>query len=109
MAEVPDDYPWPPPWKPVPLPSGWLGRVESVEAELQLEVCPGHVLYGVPCRAVGWNPQDPNEFLFATNDPGLSFAFVHLTWRTEQDPTWPYTLRYPNWDPFRSAWESENR
>jgi hypothetical protein len=102
MVDVPDDFCWPQPWKP--LPSGWLGRVGSIEAELQSEVCEGHPLYRVACRVVAWNAEDTNEFLFVTDNPAMPLAFVHLTWKAERDPTWPYTVGYPCWDGFRSAW-----
>jgi hypothetical protein len=99
---------WPRPWKPLPFPSGWLGQVESLEAELRSELCSGHPLFQLSCRVIGWNAEDPNEFLFATDDPKIPIAFVHLTWKTEQDPNWPYTVGYPCWDAFRSAWATED-
>jgi hypothetical protein len=83
MAEVPDGFRWPPPWKPLPLPEGWLGLARSVEAELQSEVCPSHLLYRVACRVVAFNTDDVNEFLFASNSPRAQVAFVHLTFKAE--------------------------
>lgn len=108
MPEVPDDFAWPPPWKLLPLPSGYLGLVGSVEAELQSEVCPGHPLYRVACRAIAWNAGDTNEFLLSTANPAMLVAFVHLTWKHESDPHWPYTLGYPDWGAFREAWAAED-
>jgi hypothetical protein len=29
MAEIPDGFRWPTPWKPLPLPEGWLGRMDT--------------------------------------------------------------------------------
>src|SRR5207244_3795352 len=98
---------WPEPWRSLPLPPGWIGRVESVEGELQAEVGERHPLYRVRCRAVAWNEADTNEFLFATANPAMPLAFVHLTWKTERDSTWPYTVGYPGWSAFRAAWENE--
>lgn len=108
MAEDSDHSLWPRPWKPLPLPSGWLGKVESVEAELRSEVCSGHLLHQVSCRAIGWNSEDPNEFLFETDSPEIPLAFVHQTWQTERDPNWPYTIGYSGREAFRSAWETED-
>ena len=106
MAEVPDNFPWPAPWKPLPLPEGWLGLVRSAEAELQSEVCTGHPLYRVACRAVAFNADDVSEFLFATDNPAAPVAFVHLTFKAETDPQWPYTVCYSGWEAFRAAWEA---
>ena len=108
MAEVPAGFQWPAPWKPLPLPEGWLGLVRSAEAELQSEVCLGHLLYRVACRAVAFNADDVNEFLFTTDRPGAPIAFVHLTFKAENDPTWPYTVCYPGWEAFRVAWEVQD-
>lgn len=107
MADLPDHFCWPWPWKPLPLPSGWLGRVESIEAELQSEVCEAHPLYRVHYRAVAWNADDVNEFLFITDHNEMPLAFVHLTWQAERDPTWPFTVGYLGWSEFRMEWEAE--
>lgn len=104
MTDVPNGFEWPAPWKPLPLPAGWLGLVRSAEAELQSEVCPGHRLYRVECRTVAFNADDVNEFLFATDDPAAPVAFVHLTFQAETDPRWPYTVTYAGWEAFRAAW-----
>ena len=108
MIEVPDNFRWPRPWRPLPLPEGWLGQVASVEHELQSEVSLRHPLYRISCRAVAWNADDPNEFLFVTDQPEFPIAFVHLTWKTEQDSVWPYTVGYAGWEAFRTAWEAED-
>src|SRR5262245_47306269 len=103
MPKVPSDFSWPASWKPLPLPEGWLGSVGSAEAELQSEVCPGHLLYCVACKAVAFNADDLNEFLFITDNPAAPLAFVHLTFRSETDPEWPYTVGYSGWEAFRAA------
>ena len=105
---TPDNFDWPYPWAPLPFPQGWLGKVESVEAELQSEVCPDHPLYREKCKVVARNAEDPNEFLFVTSNPEMPLAFVHLTWKAERDPTWPYTVGYSGWDTFRQAWLTED-
>jgi len=107
MIDIPEGFDWPPPWKPLPFPEGWLGRVgrvSSAEEELKREVGPGHVLLGRTCRAVAYNPKHCDEFLFVTDDPLNPLAFVHLTWQIERDPTWPYTITYAGWVAFWLAW-----
>lgn len=108
MAEIPSGFIWPASWKSLPLPSGWLGRVGSIEAELQSEVPPGHLLHRVACQVVAFNAEDPNEFLFASENIAAPVAFVHLTWKTESDPVWPFTVGYSGWEAFRAAWVAEN-
>jgi hypothetical protein len=105
-TDVPNDFLWPEPWKPLPLPEGWIGLLRSAEVELQSEVCVGHPLYGVPRQVVAFNADDVNEFLFATNNPAAPVAFVHLTYKAEIDPRWPYTVGYSGWDASRDAWEA---
>jgi hypothetical protein len=106
MVEVPDRFDWPAGWRPLPLPDGWLGLAGSAEAELAREVGSGHPLHGATCRAVGFNGDDPNEFLFATDRPATPLAFVHLTWQAERDPGWPYTVCYQSWEGFRAEWQT---
>jgi hypothetical protein len=108
MADVPDGFVWPGSWKPLPLPEQWIGRVDSLEAELRSEVSAGHPLFGVPCSLVGWNSASLHEFLFSTAAPGLPLAFVHLTWRAETDPRWPRTTGYAGWEAFLAAWSSHD-
>jgi hypothetical protein len=111
----PEDYCWPGPWRPVaeseaateviaPQPFAPAPASFTFEAELQHEVCPGHSLHGVECRAVARSREHPDEFVFVTADPLLPIAFVHLTWTVESDPAFPYTVGYLSWEAFRSAW-----
>lgn len=77
------------------------------EAELRREVPAGHLLHGVECRAVARSRDHPDEFIFATNRPGMPVAFVHLTWAVESNPAFPYTVGYPSWVAFQEAWETD--
>ena len=104
MRDVPDNFSWPAAWKPAPVPPHHLGLISSLEIELQSEVCLGHPLYRIACRVVGWNSADHNEFLFESANPDMPLAFVHLTFQAESDPTWPFTVGYPGWDEFGTAW-----
>jgi hypothetical protein len=96
----PDDFVWPDSWRPLAGES----FVSTLDAELQREVCPGHPLSRVACRAVARNLEDGNEFVFATAHPDMPVAFVHLTWQVERSPRYPYTMGYPSWEAFRSSW-----
>ena len=58
------------------------------------------------CQAVAVNSHDPDEFLFITDLPDMQLASVHLTWKIEIDPTWPYTIGYRDWETFRMSCDS---
>jgi hypothetical protein len=112
----PEGFEWPDPWEPIPAGDDWFGYPRltaevlgerhdgSLVGELQREVCPGHPLYRVVCVAVGRNREDPNEFLFGTDRPGMPLAFVHLTWAVEREPNFPWVQEYASWEAFRAAW-----
>jgi hypothetical protein len=99
--ELPDNFPWPGRWEPAPTPDG----LPRIEAELQREVCPGHLLYRVACRVVALNGAHGDEYLFATEHPAAPLAFVHLTYAVERDPRWPHAQAYADWHAFRQAFE----
>ena len=111
MFQLPGNFEWLPPWGPLHSEDDALqfGRfqaeIESGETiatrlvdELRREMPDGHQLASCRLRAIGQCHSDPNEFLFATDDPGRPLAVVHLTWREETDPTWPYTVCYLDTD-----------
>jgi hypothetical protein len=113
----PDDFVWPAPWEPIPPEDTWYGYPRlggeatgegqpsgSLADELRREVSPAHPLYRVRCSAVARNRQDPNEFLFLTDNPRMPLAFVHLTWAKEERPDFPWVEGYESWDAFRKAW-----
>lgn len=103
----PENFRWPPSWLPI-SPQERGGTVASLEAELGREVGIGHPLCGVDCKAVARNEVDPDDVLFVTSNPQMPLAFVHLTWKAERDPAWPFTVGYAGWDEFRSAWLEED-
>ena len=88
----------------VPQPFAEDPRAFTIEAELEHEVCPGHPLYGIECRAVARNREHHDEFIFATARPDMPVAFVHLTWAVESNPAFPYVVGYPSWAAYRAAW-----
>ena len=60
----------------------------GLERELARELPEGHVLHGRVARAVavGGNGDD-----VAFEVEGAGLCVVHLTWRIETDPRWPWT------------------
>ncbi len=115
IPDPPDHFFWPNPWRPldeseasnevlVARPFAEEPRAFTFEAELQREVCPGHPLHRIECRAVARSREHHDEFIFVTARPDMPVAFVHLTWTIESDPTFPYTVGYTSWEAFRAAW-----
>jgi hypothetical protein len=120
LTSTPADFHWPPPWQPLPdeydptfpqvrclvlgLASSGNSITAELQAELQREVCVGHLLHGRTCKAVAWSNDHSDEFLFVTDIPELPLAFVHLTWAVETHSKFPWTVGYESWEAFRSAW-----
>src|SRR6266446_991775 len=52
---------------------------QSLHAELQREIPPGHLLYGRAVEAVAYR-QDQDDVLFRHQDESDRFTVVHLTW-----------------------------
>jgi hypothetical protein len=116
----PAGYDWPKPWGPITAESrclefpqimgnlfGGYDAAPTLAAELQRECCPEHPLHGRSCVAVARADDDPNEFVFVTDNPEFPIAFVHLTWAIERSPTWPYTVGYRSWEEFQAAWAAD--
>lgn len=61
---------------------------EPLARELAREMPPGHVLHGRRLRAVARRVDD-DDVAFEVEGAGL--CVVHLTWRVETDPGWPWT------------------
>ncbi len=87
---VPEDIEWLEPWMPEFDEEGQLAE------ELRKVVCDRNFLFGVNVRAVG-RRIDCDDVLFVTDDPHRPIAVVHLTWKFETDPTWPFTNIYKGW------------
>jgi len=91
-SQPPANVEWFTPWKKL------KGSGEALVAELQKELSPQHVLYGVPVVAVALRI-NCDDVLFAADDPSKTLAVVHLTWtgKVERDPRWPETTLYRGW------------
>lgn len=75
---------------------GWTAiedgeEARGLERELARELPPGHRLAGRAVRALARGPDD-DDVLYGLPDDAL--AVVHLTWRRETDPEWPWTAVY---------------
>jgi hypothetical protein len=66
-------------------------------AELAREVCCGHILFGAKVEAVALRV-DRDDVLFEVQFAGMPLAVVHLTWRTESNPSRPTTKLFESWD-----------
>lgn len=92
------------------LPEGWfsISREDAVklEAELRREMIRSHALYGRTLRAVARRERRDDVLFRSDTDHGPVFV-VHLTWSVETDPTWPWTIAYPDIDDFLERWPRE--
>lgn len=91
------------------LPPEWIeltaAEARPLESELQRELAPEHQLYGRELRAVA--RRDSDDVLFAAPDREGPVFWVHLTWRVEQLPDWPWVQTYRDHDDFVERWPRE--
>ncbi|MCP3993897.1 MAG: hypothetical protein GY722_02375 [bacterium] len=73
---------------------------DGLAEELRREVSKGHPLHGVPVRAIAENDETYDDFLFSLEDGTGRVAFVHLTWKKESSPEFPFTQIYQSVDDF---------
>jgi hypothetical protein len=90
---------WPPGWGAVTR-----SNATSLEGELEREVCSEHVLYRVPVVAIA-RRFGYDDVLYQLPDGRL--AYVHLTWKQESKPDWPYTEIYHTVDEFLAALDED--
>lgn len=83
---------WTDPWYPIDDGGPY-------EAELALELIPGHQLYGRRVVALG-RKDGADDVLFWLADEGPRLASVHLTWigKSEQTGDWPATAIFDDPD-----------
>ncbi len=128
MFTLPPDFEWMPPWEPIEdesvvldgrqlmadLGAKMLGRVNpgtvanSLAAELRREMPAAHRLARCDLRAVGRCVEDADDILVTTDDASAPLAVVHMTWRIETDPAWPYTVIYHSLDDWIAQMKHEN-
>jgi hypothetical protein len=75
--------------------------------ELERELAPGHVLYGVSVSALARH-HDRDDVLFALNDGTLRVAVVHLTHSKGTDPHWPRTALFENLEAWLSSMRADH-
>lgn len=77
---------------------------KKFSAELKREVCDEHVLAGRSMEAVArLNGRD--DFLFRDNRSTDECFVVHLTWREEASPDFPWTTRFSSFVDFSQNWK----
>ena len=89
-----DQIAWRGPWE-----SSAPDSASHSEAELQRELCPGHVLFGCQARALG-HRRDCDDVLFGIVHPSARYAVVHLTFQRETRPEWPSTKLFATLEEF---------
>ena len=74
----------------------------ELEKELELELAPGHPLWGSSSRTVLAKRNDQDDVLVAFDNGKI--AEVHLTWsrQKERDPRWPRAIVFSSFDEWRS-------
>ena len=72
-------------------------RAEYLSHQLESDVPPKHILYGLKARAVAFRI-DMDDVLFEISDGQMPLAVVHMTWRKETDPRWPTTKLFESWE-----------
>ncbi len=88
VIEDPSELDWPEGWE-----SLHYDDIPKLTRELNREMCKEHILYSVPVCALG-RRKDRDDFIYQIQTEKAKFAFVHLTWRKEKQPSWPYTEVY---------------
>ncbi|MCZ8072776.1 MAG: hypothetical protein O9341_01470 [Paucibacter sp.] len=82
---------WLDPWIPVEAIGERLAQ--GVQQQLQIELPPGHLLYGIPVKVMARGNGD--DVLFELLDGSNRVADVHLTWSKGQERLpWPGTDVY---------------
>jgi len=84
-----DRFVWMFPWQAISRAAR-----DAYELELQIELCPEHMLYGCKATAIG-RTSNGDDILFLIHNNPTVLAVVHLTFvgRQEPNPLWP-TIRF---------------
>jgi hypothetical protein len=93
------------------LPANWTHLTPSdaqpLEAELERELSPTHLLFGRELRAIA-RRDGYDDVLFTPAEGITPVYWVHLTWAVETDPAWPWTKQYTSLVEFIDDWAKEN-
>ena len=71
--------------------------VAKIAERLKKDLPKGHVLNGLELKAVA-RRLDQDDVLFEVLGGDQPLAVVHMTWKRETDPEWPWTKLYQSWD-----------
>lgn len=88
MLHDPSELNWPEGWRAL-----HYDDIPKITRELNREICKKHILYNAPACALG-RQSNTGHFLFQVDAENHKFAWIHLTWRKELDPTWPNIKLY---------------
>lgn len=77
----------------------------NLEAELEKEICEGHVLSGLPRHVLAKRDDQDDVLVSLENGENGRVAEVHLTWSSskEMDTRWPRTLLFNSIGEWRIA------
>jgi hypothetical protein len=94
--------------KQMNLPDRWAAPSpeESMKftEELHREVCGAHILHATPMKAVArLNRRD--DFLFCGSNVSAPCYVVHLTWREERSPDFPWFVEFSSLSDFNHNWK----
>ena len=90
------------------LPDDWVAlssekRLTFTE-ELKNELCGSHGLFGKNLVAIA-RRESADDFLFIDEDNNNQCFIVHLTWRKETKPDWPWTTTFRDFSDFLENWK----
>lgn len=91
----------------VAWPVPWFATEEALDLELARETGARHPLAGRRAVAIA-RRNDADGVLFRLPDGPALLALVHLTWRRETDPRWPFTTSFDSVEAWM-AFEREDR
>ena len=100
--EMPDAEALPQSWIPVDTRTS-----DSLVAELQRELSTRHVLFGHRVRAIARSGAR-DDVLFESLEDAPTVFVVHLTWKPETEPDWPFTTRFHSRRQFVQDWSRED-
>jgi len=92
------------------LPEDWVAvdarSNDSLVAELHRELSPDHVLFGRRLRAIA-RRGSRDDVVFESMEGTQTVFVVHLTWKPEANPSWPFTTRFEDFSQFIREWPVE--
>ena len=94
---VPDNIRIEEPWAAFADGPDGQASATRIAERLKQDLPKGHVLSGLELKAVA-RRVDQDDVLFEVVGGDQPLAVVHISWRRETDPRWPWTTFYQSWD-----------